>query len=226
MGQGLIQPKRFLHECLEELKRQQWCWPFTNCCSVALAVCLLGLPVLWLGLAGFGAEMHQEHGPLENLQIACLAVGSILLLVVARRQVTGAACVLVWALALLHVNFIIHEFDVRPFGIEWLVQVFRGPVRNTALALAWLTVAFLIAMHWKTFWPAFCRWLTTPSGWLMSMAGVFWVGGKVMEKGGLFASRPTRMLMEECMEVNACLLMALSASALCRAWKTGPPAVE
>jgi hypothetical protein len=55
------------------------------------------------------------------------------------------------------------------------------------------------------------KWLGSPAGRILLVAGLFWVVAAAVDKADAFGTKRRNMLAEELIEVNAALLMAFSA---------------
>jgi hypothetical protein len=113
---------------------------------------------------------------------------------------------------LFFATFALREFDVRKG--EWpplAVSVLSGTVRNLWLGGLWLLIGYfayrqranLLTFGWK--------WLKSPPGRILLVAGLFWVVAATVDKANAFGTRRRNLLAEELIEVDAALLMALSA---------------
>ena len=119
--------------------------------------------------------------------------------------------VLLGGLALFYLTFFIREFDTRQFGQAWLDAIMSGMGRNLWLGAAWLVVACFALRYRGSLLGVTGRWLRSPAGRLLVLAGLFWVVAAAVDKLDPFGSKPRDMLAEELLEVNAALIMALAA---------------
>jgi hypothetical protein len=198
-------------------ERPRLAWPFAPEITVLICALLVGLPAAWSVLSRFDSAISREHGPMENFQVACLLGGLLILLMLWFSKANRSMRVLVLGLGVLHLNLFMLEFDTREWGSSALDFLFQGKSRDVILIFAWGTAIVLAASAPRAAWFVFARWLPTPSGTLMWLAGVWWVLGGVIDKTKPFASATTNLFMEEVMETNAALLMLLSVSCLLRA---------
>lgn len=178
---------------------------------IGLAVLLVIATLLWLWAAAVHPGIYVENGPMENFQVGCLGVGGVLFLWRAWLAKAGVERVVFAALALFYLTFLIREFDTRKFDVPMVTSVLSGTVRNVWLGALWVVAGYFIYRSRATVFGWGWRWLGTPAGRLFLAAGVFWVLGAAVDKLELFGSKPRDMLVEELLEVNAALLMAIVA---------------
>ena len=169
--------------------------------------------VLWLWAASMTRRwIFAEHGAMENFQVVCLVFGAAVLAWQAFAARQTQERILFAALTLFFATFAIREFDVRKG--EWspvLVAVLSGTARNLWLGSLWLLLggfayryrANLLLFGWK--------WLRSPAGDILLVAGLFWVVAAGVDKADPFSTRRRNLLAEELIEANAALLMAFSA---------------
>ena len=175
---------------------------------VALGLALLSA-ILFVAIFRF-PHISLEHGLMENIQALGLLATCGLFLHYSRTGIFRDAKPLAWSLSLFCLTFFLLEFDTRPFGIDALTAITNGAIRNTWLGVLWLGVGAYAIRHFKHIWPIFTNWLTSVPGLCMCAAGVFWITSRLIEDSGLsYAISP--FFLEELMEVNAVMLMALSA---------------
>jgi 4-amino-4-deoxy-L-arabinose transferase-like glycosyltransferase len=177
---------------------------------LGLAILLVGASLLWLWAAAVYPKIYVENGPMENFQVGCLGVGALLFAWQA-RGLQRAERVLFAALALFYITFLIREFDTRKFDWPIANAILSGTIRNVWLGALWLVTGYFIYRSRAKLVPLGLRWVGTPEGRLLLVAGVFWVFGAAVDKLELFGSKPRDMLAEELLEINAALLMMLSA---------------
>jgi len=149
---------------------------------------------------------------MENFQVGCLVFGAAVLAWQAFAARQTQERILFAALALFFATFAIREFDVRKG--EWpplLVAILSGTARNLWLGSLWLVLgclayrcrANLLLFGWK--------WLRSPAGNILLVAGLFWVVAAAVDKADPFSTRRLNLLAEELIEANATLLMVFSA---------------
>jgi hypothetical protein len=172
---------------------------------------LVGSTALWLWIAAVRPRVHVEHGPMENFQAGCLALGGVLLGHRAWRSGKGAERAWLGALALLYVTFLFLELDTGEFDWPAVNTVLQGVVRNAWLGLLWSVAGLALFRHRRDVPEVARRWLGTSPGKLLLTAGLFWAAGSVVDKTEPFLLRSQNMLVEEIWESNAALLMALAA---------------
>src|SRR5688500_4643779 len=83
---------------------------------------------VWIYLAKRFPGISGEHGAMETVQVTCLLAGVVILLAGRRGTHEPGLRLLSAAAALLYFTMALLEFDVRPFKIAWLTQLFNGPV--------------------------------------------------------------------------------------------------
>lgn len=146
---------------------------------------------------------------MENFQVACVLLGLAFLAWRAYRAEAAAQRVLCVGLALLYATLIVLEVDLRHLDAPLLRKVWNGPIRNAGLVVAWLGGAWLFWRHAGVTWRYFRVWIWTGAGISQACAGLLWVCSGIIDKLHLFGTR--RLFAEELLEVNAGLLMLLSA---------------
>lgn len=149
---------------------------------------------------------------MENVQLACLFAGVVILLVGARLTGQPGLRVIFSGGALVYLTLFLLEFDVRPFKIPVLTQLLNGPVRNSWVSALWLLLLAAIVKHHTAVIPAFRAWVLSSAGILLMVAAGFWAAGKFAEELRLFASAHQNMFAEELMESHAALIMVLAAA--------------
>jgi len=149
---------------------------------------------------------------MENFQVGCLVLGAAVLTWQARVAKQPHERVLFAALALFFATFALREFDVRKG--DWpplAVSVLDGAIRNLWLGTLWLVIGYFAYRHRANLLTFGWKWLRSPPGRILLVAGVFWVLAAGVDKADAFGTRRRNLLAEELIEVNAALLMALSA---------------
>ncbi len=155
-------------------------------------------------------SMSLEHGFMENIQAIGLLASCGLFLYYSKSGALQIAQPLAWSLTLFCLTFFLLEFDTRPFDIATLTAITNGTIRNVWLGLLWVSVGLLVFKNIKQVWPVFTAWLTSLSGLCMCVAGAFWIASRLLEDGG-YSYVISPFFLEELMEVNAVILMVLSA---------------
>lgn len=189
---------------------------------------LLGLIVIsfvsWFWLERLDPRIFREHGPMENFQVGCLAVGIFFLLRAARRASSSPPRRLfLGGIILLYGTFLLLEFDVREFHIPWLTLLLNGTVRNVWVGSLWLFGLIAFLRRARSTWAEFVAWVRTSAGALLLIAGCFWASGWLVDHLKLFASVDGNLMLEELMEANAAPLMLISAILT---WRSQMPALE
>jgi hypothetical protein len=165
---------------------------------------------LWLSTTTAGANIFVEHGPMENFQAICIALGFLIYL----RQIPSsppAQRLLICALALFYLTFVVVEFDTRELGWRTAALVLNGAVRNAWLAALWILLCLWGLRRRRTLVPTGWRWFWSPSGWLLMASGVFWIVAGSVDKLKVFSPPARNLLVEELLETNAALLMLVAA---------------
>jgi hypothetical protein len=191
--------------------------------GIAAVLAVFSALWLWLSTSAAGATIFIEHGPMENFQTICIVVGFLFYV----RQIPAARPtnrVLFSALALFYLTFAVVEFDTRELGWPTAALVLNGRVRNAWLATLWLLMGLWALRHRRALVQTGWQWLWSPSGMLLSGAGVFWVIAGIVDKLKLFSPAARNLLAEELLESNAALLMLLAAVAAAR-WTTQAAAI-
>ena len=168
---------------------------------------------LWLWAASVTRRwIFAEHGAMENFQVGCLVFGAAVLAWQARTARQAHERVLFAALALFFATFALREFDVRKG--EWpplLTSILDGTVRNLWLGTLWLVIGYFAYRHRANLLTFGRKWLRSPPGRILLVAGLFWVVAAAVDKADAFGTRRRDLLAEELLEVDAALLMAYSA---------------
>jgi hypothetical protein len=168
---------------------------------------------LWLWASVRHPSIFSENGPMENFQVACLAIGIIVLAWAMSRTTDLVPRLFIAGIALLYFTFLVIEFDTREFDWPTVNRFLHGPVRNGTLVALW-TLAF--AGFWRKrhcVFDCFRLWLWTPGGIRLVIAGVFWMMAWLADKLHLFPMKEQNLLAEELIEINASLFMLWSACA-------------
>jgi hypothetical protein len=182
---------------------------------VRTVLCIAALLALfsaaWLWVGGNRPSIAVEHGPMENFQAACLAIGFLFLVALFTRTPFRPLRVLYGSIGLLYATFLLLEFDTREFNWPIANMFLNGPVRNTWLGLLWFIVFALFVANARPVIACFLQWLVARSALLLFCAGLFWIGGAVIDKLAPFNLRSRNLLAEELLETNAAALMLASA---------------
>ena len=178
---------------------------------ILLAGLLLLFTLLWLSAAAVHPRIYVEHGPMENFQAVCLLVGCAVFAWRTRAARQPDERVLLGALALFYATFFVREFDTRQFGRPLVDAIMSGTGRNLWLGAGWVVVAYFAFRYRRSLFEVTRKWLRSPAGRLLLLAGVFWVVAAAVDKMDPFGSKPRDMLTEELLEANAALIMALAA---------------
>jgi hypothetical protein len=174
----------------------------------------------WLSTTSAGANIFVEHGPMENFQAICIALGFFIFLGQI-RSTRPPQRLLVCALATFYLTFVVVEFDTRELGWRTAALILNGPVRNVWLVGLWILLCLWALRHRRPLLQTGWQWLWSPSGWLLMGAGVFWLVAGAVDKLKLFSPPSRNLLVEELLESNAALLMLVAAVATVR-WSIQP----
>ncbi len=161
--------------------------------------------------------ISAENGPMENFQVVCLATSFLIWLVASLRSKSPSQKILLAALALFNLSFLVLEVDTRSLNAPLFNKLFHGRIRDAWLGGLWLVVGFFVFKNTKLALNEFLRWLKNWSGIVMVVSGVLWIISGLIDKSLLGRKELYR---EELMEVNATLLMTLSAGIYF--WKKKP----
>jgi hypothetical protein len=148
---------------------------------------------------------------MENFQVGCLLLGAAVLAWQACVTKQPHERVFFAALALFFVTFALREFDVRKGDWPIASTILAGTVRNLWLCGLWLVLGCFAYRHRAKALTFGWKWLGSRAGRILLIAGVFWVLAAGVDKADAFGTRRRNLLAEELIEVNAALLMALSA---------------
>ena len=162
--------------------------------------------VLWRS----GRPVQMENGPMENLQVAFLLVGCVLLFTSAVRNVHPNR-MLNMGLGLFYLTFIILEVDLRPYNLPTINAIWNGRVRDAWLAGLWIVAALWSMRSRIAIWESFRAWLPSAAGILLIIAGLFWLTSGAIDKLHPIRSKPLSLFVEEILEINATWLMLVSA---------------
>lgn len=182
--------------------------PRTGLIVTTGALLLALLTLFWCAVAKVDLTIAREHGPMENFQAVALLLGTLTFGLLAMRTDVARERWFCAAACLLYFTFLLLEFDVRPFERPLLTFLLNGPVRNVVLLGAWIYILVrayrnkgqVISFVWS--------WLRSPSGVLLILSGLCWLGGAVAEKVPFMSGS---QFTEELFEVHACLLMLVAA---------------
>src|SRR5688572_10384040 len=111
-----------------------------------MAVVLVLFSALWLWLSTKTSGLFVEHGPMENFQAICIALGFVLFLWRLPSQPPPQR-VLLSGLALFYATFLVVEFDTRELGWGAATALLNGPIRNAWLALLWVLLCVWAFPH-------------------------------------------------------------------------------
>lgn len=153
--------------------------------------------------------LSEENGAMENYQAILLFLGIIPCLWAAVRAKELAQRILCGSLALHFVSFIVLEVDTRQLDAPLFNKLFNGRIRDLWLGSLWLIAGMVFLRHRLPTWRRFMQWLSSQAGRYMLAAGVLWLISGLCDKLGLFPE--SHHFLEELLEVNACVLMLISA---------------
>jgi hypothetical protein len=153
-------------------------------------------------------DIARENGPMENFQLACLGFGIGLLAWGSHRSSTRGEKILCGGLALFYATLMVSELDFRPYNLPLLNQMTKGLVRNVALGFAWSVALVAFVKNRAAVWSRFLIWVRSGPGLMLLVAGGFWLTSGLIDKSIL---PPKSLFNEELMEINATLLMLISA---------------
>lgn len=172
-----------------------------------ITLAIIANSILWLMLKN-QAGISAENGPMENFQIVCLALAFLLWLVATFVEKISTSKIILFSLALFNVSFLVLELDTRDFDAPFFNKLLNGKIRDAWLGCFWLILVISFFRKMKPAWAAFLNWLKTSSGVVMIVSGFFWLVSGLIDKSLLGRKELYR---EELMEVNATLLMLISA---------------
>jgi hypothetical protein len=148
---------------------------------------------------------------MENFQVGCLVLGAGVLAWRACAAKQPHERVFFVALALFFATFALREFDVRKG--EWPIAstILAGTIRNLWLGGLWLVLGYFAYRYRSNVRTFGLKWLGSRAGRILLVAGLFWIVAAAVDKADAFGTKRRNLLAEELIEVNAALLMALSA---------------
>jgi hypothetical protein len=153
-------------------------------------------------------DIARENGPMENFQLACLGLGIGLLAYGSGRGPHRGERILCGGLALFYATMLMSELDFRQYDLPLLNRLTKGTVRNVALVLAWSVALVAFVKNRAEVWNRFRVWMRSGAGLMLLVAGGFWLTSGLIDKSIL---PPKSLFNEELMEINATLLMLISA---------------
>jgi len=180
--------------------------------SALVLFALIANTLFWLAQKD-QPRISAENGPMENFQLVCLGMGFFLWLAASFSSKDGGKKTILLSLALFHVSFFVLELDTRDFDAPLLNKSFNGRIRDAWLGALWLLATIVVFRQGKSVLAAFLDWLKTSSGIVMLLSGIFWLVSGLIDKS-LLGHKD--LYCEELMEVNATLLMLISAVLFCR----------
>jgi hypothetical protein len=189
-----------------------------------IATVLMALVVssaAWVSLVKSFPGIAREHGPMENLQTACLLIGVILFMVAARIVRDPAGRLTLIGVSLFYFTLLLLEFDVRPFRIAALTLLLNGAIRNAIMLTLWLLLLAALFKQRAKVLPVIRSWLASSSGVLLMVSGVFWAAGRLAEELHLFALNRHNIFAEELMENQAAIIMLFAAIEALRLGSSG-----
>jgi hypothetical protein len=185
-----------------------------------LAIVALGInTAIWIGLKSHPG-ISAENGPMENFQAVCLSASFLLWLILALLSKNKEQQILLMGLSLFNFTFLVLEVDFRHLNAPTLNKIFNGRIRDIWLGALWLGVGILFLRKRKLAWKEVLIWVKSPSGILMILSGAFWLASGLIDKS--LTGHRKDLYSEELMEVNATLLMLLSAILFCRKKNSAP----
>ncbi len=162
----------------------------------------------WLYVPGISGENHG----MENVQAACLLLGSIIFLIASYRASERPFRILFISLGLFYMNFFLLEIDLRNVeNYDTLLIGINPPGRDYWLTAAWIVVVGFFLFNAKETLSAFLAWLKTPQGLVIMAAGLFYFASVPFDDNLLNLESKINKFLEEIMDNIATSLMLLCA---------------
>jgi hypothetical protein len=170
---------------------------------------------IWLVLFLNGKEVHHENGPMENVQLAGLAVATVIFGNALWKAAPGPQKLFCMSLFWLGLNFTIRETKIR--GEQYpqlLVELLDDPWRIVWLGAVWLVLFILFLRNRQAVWLQFRSWLRSPAGMLMIAAGACFLSSIPFDQEWFKSFGLTRtwdVFLEEAPDSVASLLILFAA---------------
>jgi hypothetical protein len=177
--------------------------------AISVALTLVVHTALWFLCRSYYPLISVENGPMEIFQAVALLGGCAILAWRASRVESTHDRLLLLGLAIFYLTFVFGEIDTRVLASPFLELVFDGAVRNLLLGLLWGGAFVAFFRHRHLTWRRFREWLPSAGGILLLTAGGFWLVSGGIDKLHLLPG--THHFFEELAEVNAVMLMLLTA---------------
>jgi hypothetical protein len=184
---------------------------------LAVLASLVSLPLwgaIWLG----HPLVANENQVIEYMQVAFLVGGFLLFHYAFIKNRVNAYGTLYFSLSIFYLTFLARELEPEnPSTI--FAMIVNPPVRNYWLAIAWSIALVLFLRNVKAVLLAFRDWIKQKHGASIMVAGAFYLLADLFDKKVFAIGRETNLLLEESLEFNGTIFMALSA-ALSLVWST------
>lgn len=174
--------------------------------SIAVLFCILfALPAF----ADTVDVMGEENGPLENIQVIFLFLGSIFFLLHLKKSTAAVRCVLSGG-ALLCLSFILRELDVEDLAVpQWVIAVGSGTGRNLIMAVCWVTLGVFVIKSFSALKEMLKPLLRSRTFILLVIAGLFLLSGELFDHERIHVEHT--QLIEEILETTGYCIVFIAA---------------
>lgn len=171
--------------------------------------------IVWYVCFLKGCITPEEYGTFENIQSFFLAIALVLYVLKfsSCRQALYIVFYGIW-LVLMY-NFLLREIDVphmKDAAPHWAHFWFgNGPGYIATFAILYGSLFVGLIKNFKPIWRFFIEWTKSAEGWAMMIGGVLLGMGSLFDQQMLGFSALEGKFFEECMELNAYILISISA---------------
>jgi hypothetical protein len=179
--------------------------------------------IVWGALHAAGMPVAEENAAMENVQVACLLVATVLFVWAAVRCPLREGCLFYLSLGMLALNFKLREMELGETNAPaWLVWALDGRPRDVWLGSLWLVLFVLFLRQPRAIWGQFTLWVRRPAGWLMIAGGVSYALSWPLDKSLVQLTSENLMFLEECADSLATAFILFSAVATFRTSQRTP----
>ena len=180
-------------------------------------------PVYWYGIAAVGLiavvwtatylgayAITRENGWMENQQALCL-LGAAILFACAGREALRATRLFSISLALFCFTLLFREIKLEGESVPaWVTWLSKGTPRNVWLAFLWTWLSLTARDDLREMFRVFVRWLRTPAGRLMLVAGLLYALTWPFDKKAFELTKSLNVFLEELGDSMAAILVLVS----------------
>ena len=165
---------------------------------------------VWTALYIGGYAITHENGWMENQQALCLLGGAILF-AWAAHEVRRAARLFSISLALFCFTLLLRELELKGESVPaWVTWLSTATPRNVGLVFLWTWLLLAMRRDRREMCQVFMRWLRTPAGQVMLMAGLLYALTWLFDKKVFHLTSSLNMFLEELGDSMAAVLVLLS----------------